>query len=59
MARVDRSALLVAVLLGVLGAALAPLFPPTADLPRTLVFLVSALGALAGLWVVSRALALE
>lgn len=57
--RMDRSALLVAVVLGVLGAALAPAFPPTAALPRSLVFLVCALGGLLGLWVVSYALSLE
>lgn len=55
----DRSALLVAVVLGVLGAALAPLFAPTADLPRPLVFFVCTLGGLFGLWVVSYALSLE
>jgi hypothetical protein len=59
MVRIDRSALLAAVLFGALGAALAPLFPPTAGLPWPLVFLVSAFGALAGLRVVSYALALE
>lgn len=55
----DRSAFLVAVVLGVLGAALAPAFPPTAVFPRLLVFLVCALGGLLGLWVVSYALSLE
>jgi hypothetical protein len=55
----DRSALLIAVVLGVLGVALAPLFAPTAALPRSLVFIVCALGGLLGLWVVSYALSLE
>ena len=55
----DRSALLVAAILGVLGAALAPLFPPTAALPCPLVFLVCGLGGLLGLWIVSYALSFE
>ncbi|WP_336342944.1 hypothetical protein [Halalkalicoccus ordinarius] len=55
----DRAVLLIAVVLGVLGAALAPIFPPTAALPRLLVFLVCALGGFLGLWVVSYALSLE
>lgn len=55
----DRSILLIATLLGLLGAALAPLFAPTAAFPRSLVFLVCALGGLFGLWTVSYALSLD
>lgn len=55
----DRSTLLAAILLGLLGAALAPLFTPTAALPRPLVFLVCAFGGLFGLWIVSYALSLD
>ena len=55
----DRSTLVTATLLGLLGAALAPLFAPTAALPRPLVFLVCGLGGLLGLWIVSYALSLD
>lgn len=55
----NRSAFLAAALIGVLGAALAPQFPPTASLSPILVFLVCSLGALGGLWTVSFALSLE
>lgn len=55
----DRSILLVATTLGLLGAALAPLFAPTSTLPRPLVFLVCALGGLFGLWTVSYALSFD
>lgn len=55
----DRSTLVAAILLGLLGAALAPAFPPTAALSRPLAFLVCALGGLLGLWIVSYALSLE
>ncbi|MEM4780977.1 MAG: hypothetical protein QXG03_05395 [Halalkalicoccus sp.] len=55
----DRFALLAALVLGALGAVLAPLFGPTAQLSPILVFLVCVLGALAGLGIVSYALSLE
>lgn len=55
----DRSTLTAAIVLGLLGAALAPLFAPTSTLPRPLVFLVCALGGLFGLRVVSYALSFD
>ena len=55
----DRSTLLAAAVLGLAGAALAPLFAPTATFPRPLVFLVCGLGGLLGLRIVSYALSLD
>lgn len=55
----DRSTLVAAILLGLLGAAIAPLFAPTAAFPRSLVFLACVLGGLSGLWTVSYALSLD
>ncbi|MCL7417930.1 MAG: hypothetical protein M8354_08845 [Halalkalicoccus sp.] len=55
----NRSALLAALFVGILGAILAPRFGPTAAFSPLVAFSVCALGALAGLWVVSYALALD
>ncbi|MFC6905544.1 hypothetical protein [Halalkalicoccus tibetensis] len=55
----NRSALLAALVIGIVGATLAPRFGPTAAFPPVLVFLVCSLGALAGLRIVSYALALD
>lgn len=55
----NRSALLAVVVVGLLGTAVAPRFAPTAGSPAALVFLVCALGALAGLWIVSYALSID
>ncbi|MDL5362748.1 hypothetical protein [Halalkalicoccus sp. NIPERK01] len=55
----NRFALLAAAVVGLLGTAVAPRFAPTAGLPAALVFLVCALGTLAGLWTVSYALSID
>lgn len=55
----NRSALLAAGLIGIVGAILAPRFSPTAGFSPVLVFLICSLGALAGLWIVSYALSLD
>lgn len=55
----NRSALLAALVVGIVGTALAPRFGPTAAFPPLLAFLVCSAGALAGLWIVSYALALD
>jgi disulfide bond formation protein DsbB len=55
----NRSALLAAGLIGVIGTFFAPRFAPTAGFSLVLVFFVCSLGALAGLWIVSYALSLD
>lgn len=55
----DRSVLLTTLAVGLAGALLAPLFGPTAAYSPVVAFLVCTLGALAGLWIVSYALALD
>lgn len=55
----NRSALLAALVIGIVGAFLAPLFGPTAAFSPVVAFLVCAVGALVGLWTVSYALALD
>ncbi len=52
----NRSALLAALLVGLLGTFVAPRFAPTAQFSPVLVFSVCAIGALIGLGVVSYAL---
>lgn len=59
MPSVNRSALLAAFLVGIVGTFVAPRFPPTAAFSPVLVFLVCSLGALIGLGVVSYALKLD
>lgn len=55
----NRSALLTALVVGLLGAVLAPLFGPTADFSPLVAFLVCTIGAIGGLWTVSYALELD
>lgn len=55
----ERSPLLAALVLGLVGVFVAPRFEPTTEFSPVLVFVVCALGALGGLWIVSYALELE